>query len=59
MHAFARFALDGLGTPAPIAPTDRLVIGGAYRHVRNPMYVAVVSVIIRAPRVLLDAQRTL
>lgn len=46
LHAFARFALEGLGTPAPIAPTDRLVIGGIYRHVRNPMYVAVLSIIL-------------
>lgn len=46
LHAFARFALEGLGTPAPIAPTDRLVVGGIYRHVRNPMYVAVLSIIL-------------
>jgi protein-S-isoprenylcysteine O-methyltransferase Ste14 len=46
LHAFARFALEGLGTPAPIAPTDRLVVGGVYRHVRNPMYVAVLSIIL-------------
>jgi protein-S-isoprenylcysteine O-methyltransferase Ste14 len=44
-HAFARFVLEGLGTPAPAAPPERLVVGGLYRHVRNPMYVAVVSVI--------------
>jgi len=46
LHAFARFALEGLGTPAPVAPTEKLVIGGIYRHVRNPMYVAVLSIII-------------
>ncbi|TGS37482.1 MULTISPECIES: isoprenylcysteine carboxylmethyltransferase family protein [unclassified Mesorhizobium] len=46
LHAFASFALEGLGTPAPVAPTERLVIGGIYRHVRNPMYVAVLSIII-------------
>lgn len=45
VHAFAKFALEGLGTPAPVAPTARLVIGGVYRHVRNPMYVAVLSII--------------
>jgi protein-S-isoprenylcysteine O-methyltransferase Ste14 len=45
LHAFARFAIEGLGTPAPIAPTERLVVGGAYRHVRNPMYLAVGSTI--------------
>lgn len=46
LHSFARFAIEGAGTPAPIAPTERLVIGGIYRHVRNPMYVAVLSVIV-------------
>ena len=46
VHSFARFALEGLGTPAPVAPTERLVIGGIYRHVRNPMYVAVLSIIL-------------
>jgi len=46
LHAFARFALEGLGTPAPVAPTEKLVIGGVYRHVRNPMYVAVLSIIL-------------
>ena len=45
LHAFARFAIEGLGTPAPIAPTERLVVGGIYRHVRNPMYLAVGSII--------------
>ncbi|GAA4117945.1 isoprenylcysteine carboxylmethyltransferase family protein [Aminobacter aganoensis] len=46
LHAFARFAMEGSGTPAPIAPTERLVIGGAYRHVRNPMYVAMLAIIL-------------
>lgn len=43
--AFAQFVREGRGTPAPIAPTDRLVVGGLYRYVRNPMYVAVLSII--------------
>jgi protein-S-isoprenylcysteine O-methyltransferase Ste14 len=43
---FARFALEGLGTPAPVAPTERLVDSGAYRVVRNPIYLAVVSMIL-------------
>ncbi|MEI5102657.1 methyltransferase [Streptomyces sp. PmtG] len=44
-HAFARFVTEGLGTPAPVLPTEHLVVGGLYRHVRNPMYVAVVAAI--------------
>ncbi len=46
IHAFARFVLEGRGTPAPPAPTETLVVGGLYRHVRNPMYVAVVATIV-------------
>ncbi|TAL32150.1 MAG: isoprenylcysteine carboxylmethyltransferase family protein [Phenylobacterium sp.] len=46
LDCFRRFAVQGLGTPAPIAPPERLVVIGAYRHVRNPMYVAVVSLIL-------------
>jgi protein-S-isoprenylcysteine O-methyltransferase Ste14 len=46
LPAFGRFAIEGIGTPAPAAPTERLVVGGAYRYVRNPMYLAVASVIV-------------
>lgn len=46
VHAFARFVTEGLGTPAPVAPTEHLVVGGIYRYIRNPMYAAVVAVII-------------
>ena len=41
-----RFVVEGLGTPAPVAAPDRLVVGGPYRYVRNPMYVAVLAVIV-------------
>ena len=46
VKAFFRFVSVGRGTPAPIAPTEYLVVGGSYRYVRNPMYVAVVAVIV-------------
>jgi protein-S-isoprenylcysteine O-methyltransferase Ste14 len=45
-NTFVSFVVDGVGTPAPIAPTRHLVITGAYRHVRNPMYLAVLATII-------------
>ena len=45
VDSFARFALQGLGTPAPVAPTQNLVVTGLYRYVRNPIYVAVVAII--------------
>jgi protein-S-isoprenylcysteine O-methyltransferase Ste14 len=45
LDSFARFALQGLGTPAPALPTRHLVVTGLYRHVRNPIYVGVASVI--------------
>jgi protein-S-isoprenylcysteine O-methyltransferase Ste14 len=45
LHAFVRFVVEGVGTPAPVAPTEHLVVGGLYRYVRNPMYLAVAAVI--------------
>ena len=45
VDSFARFALEGLGTPAPVAPPTKLVVTGLYRYVRNPIYIAVVAVI--------------
>jgi len=46
VQAFVRFVVEGLGTPAPIAAPERLVVGGLYRYVRNPMYVAILAAIV-------------
>jgi protein-S-isoprenylcysteine O-methyltransferase Ste14 len=53
LESFARFALEGLGTLAPVLPTQHLVVKGQrpkakgfYRYVRNPMYLAVASIIV-------------
>lgn len=43
---FVRFVREGIGTPAPVAPTEHLVVGGLYPHVRNPMYLAVTALIV-------------
>jgi protein-S-isoprenylcysteine O-methyltransferase Ste14 len=45
IDSFVRFAIKGLGTPAPPLPTSHLVVSGFYRYVRNPMYVAVAAAI--------------
>jgi protein-S-isoprenylcysteine O-methyltransferase Ste14 len=45
LDSFARFAIHGWGTPAPVLPTRRLVVTGFYRYVRNPMYVGVAALI--------------
>lgn len=45
IHAFAQFARAG-GTPAPVAPTEHLVVTGFNCYVRNPMYVGLVLVIL-------------
>ena len=57
LDSFARFALQGLGTPAPVFPTRHLVVTGLYRYVRNPMYVAVIGLIVG--QALLLRNRTL
>jgi protein-S-isoprenylcysteine O-methyltransferase Ste14 len=46
ISAFVRFVVEGLGTPAPVAPPTRLVVGGVFRYVRNPMYVSITAVIL-------------
>ena len=51
-HTVIRFAVEGFGTPSPVAPTEKLVVGGVYRYLRNPMYVAVVAVIVGQAAIL-------
>jgi protein-S-isoprenylcysteine O-methyltransferase Ste14 len=46
LHAFVRFVVEGVGTPAPVAPPQQLVVGGLYRYVRNPMYLALEAIIV-------------
>jgi len=46
LDSFARFAIQGLGTPAPVFPTRHLVVQGLYRYVRNPMYVAILAIVL-------------
>lgn len=46
VQAFVSFVREGVGTPAPVAPTSHLVVGGLYRYVRNPMYLAVTATIV-------------
>lgn len=40
------FAVRGLGTPAPVAPTKFLVVSGLHQYIRNPMYIGVFLVIL-------------
>jgi protein-S-isoprenylcysteine O-methyltransferase Ste14 len=46
LDSFARFALQGFGTPAPPLPARRLVATGLYRHARNPIYLANTALIL-------------
>src|SRR5918993_3854656 len=46
IQAFVRFVMEGFGTPVPVAAPERLVVGGVYRYVRNPMYVAILAAIV-------------
>jgi protein-S-isoprenylcysteine O-methyltransferase Ste14 len=52
VHAFVRFVVQGLGTPAPVAPTQQLVVSGAYRFVRNPMYLVVTLLVVTQALIL-------
>ena len=46
LDSWVRFVTRGRGTPAPIAAPKRLVVTGFYRWVRNPMYVAIILVVV-------------
>ena len=41
-----RFVREGIGTPAPIAPPERLVVGGPFARVRNPGYAAAIALVV-------------
>lgn len=56
VDSFARFALQGFGTPAPVAPPRQLIVTGLYRHVRNPMYVGVLAFIFGQALFFADAR---
>ena len=49
VHAFIQFVKAG-GTPMPVAPTERLVVTGFNRFVRNPMYVGLLTAIAARAR---------
>src|SRR5918996_1026306 len=51
------FAARGRGTLAPVDPPRELVVRGLYRYVRNPMYLAVTTIILG--EVLLTSSRAL
>jgi protein-S-isoprenylcysteine O-methyltransferase Ste14 len=46
LWSFWNFLREGRGTPAPIDPPKELVAVGFYRYIRNPMYVAVLTLIL-------------
>ena len=45
LWCFFDFVVKGLGTPNPRNPPKQLVVSGLYRYSRNPMYVAVLTVL--------------
>lgn len=46
LDSIVRFVRVGRGTLMPNVPTERLVVSGLYRYLRNPMYVGDVVVLI-------------
>lgn len=45
VHPFVEFTRAG-GTPFPAAPTERLVVSGFHRYVRNPIYLGAVLIFL-------------
>jgi protein-S-isoprenylcysteine O-methyltransferase Ste14 len=52
LASLRRFAAEGEGTLAPWDPTQRLVVRGPYRYVRNPMISGVLFVLLAEALVL-------
>jgi protein-S-isoprenylcysteine O-methyltransferase Ste14 len=46
LYCILDFAVSGRGTLAPVDPPRKLVRVGLYRHVRNPMYLGVILVLV-------------
>jgi protein-S-isoprenylcysteine O-methyltransferase Ste14 len=48
LSTFVRFVVEGAGTPFPTDPPSsrKVMVGGPYRYVRNPMYVSYFVAII-------------
>ena len=46
LYCIRDFAVSGRGTLAPVDPPRKLVRAGLYRHVRNPMYLGVILVLV-------------
>lgn len=42
-ESIVRFVRVGRGSLVPTVPTERLVVSGLYRYLRNPMYVGVLT----------------
>ncbi len=45
LESIVRFVRVGRGTLMPLVPTERLVVSGLYRYVRNPMYTGALTVL--------------